>query len=139
MARADRFTIERKKAEIYSDFTPNLEKNPLTGLLARLTNEESVKNSIKNLVRTMRRERFNQPLVGSKLAQINFDPLDELSINEVQDTITQCIRDDEPRAQNVFVEVVGNKAGNEIKANIIFSMVNVPQQISFSVIIKKVR
>lgn len=138
MARADRFNIERKRPEIYSDFTINLDKNPLTGLLARLTNEDSVKNSIKNLCRTMRRERFNQPLTGTKAYQSQFEMNDEIAMNEIVDMLQECIRNDEPRASNVIIEARKNER-NETVINCIFSMVNIPERISFSFILKRVR
>lgn len=133
-------TIERKKPIIYSDFTPNLDKNPLTGLLARLTNEESVKNSIRNLCLTMRRERFNQPLVGSKIYGSLFEFNDPVALTEMKSTLEETIRSDEPRAQNVNVSIqsVPNNP-NEVRATIIFSMMNIPEQISFDVILKRAR
>lgn len=140
MARADKFTVERKKPIIYSDFTPNLEKNPLTGLLAKLTNEDSVKQSLRNLCRTMRRERFNQPYVGSKLAGINFEFIDQVTEAEIKTTLLETIAADEPRAQNVVVEIKQGLADrNELRVNIIFSMVNIPERISFDVILKRIR
>jgi phage baseplate assembly protein W len=140
MARADKFTVERKKSVMYSDFTPNMDKNPLTGLLAKLTNEESVKNSIKNLVKTMRRERFNQPLVGSKITGSLFENFGPDVADEMKQTIENCIENDEPRAQNVIVEIKFNPSSpNQVRVNITFSMKNIPDPISFDVILKRVR
>jgi phage baseplate assembly protein W len=126
---------------IYSDFTVNLEKNPLTGLLARVTNEESVKQSLSNIVKTMRRERFNQPLVGSKLAGSLFEFIDEQAATEIRETLLASIQADEPRAQNVVIEVKHNMIAsrNQVVVTIIFSMINIPERISFDVILKRVR
>lgn len=139
MARADRLTIEKAKTEKYSDFTVNLDKNPLTGLLARLTNEESVKNSVRNIVKTIRRERFNQPLFGVKNSQL-FDPADEVGVAELQTSILEAIRSDEPRVGNVQVQVSRSSTDrNTLNVVVVFSVVNIPQELSVSVILRRAR
>ena len=50
MARSDRYTSLTDKPIYYSDFSNNLDVNPATGFLAKITNENSVKNSIKNII-----------------------------------------------------------------------------------------
>ena len=117
----------------------NLDKNPLTGLLAVQTNEESVRKSIHALVLTGRRERFNQPLVGSNLKQLLFDPIDEITTDAIRATITDTIKNDEPRAQMVGVEVIPQESLNSYRVNVVFSLRNLPQQYSFNVILKRVR
>jgi phage baseplate assembly protein W len=89
---------------------------------------------------TMRRERFNQPLVGTKLAGSVFEFNDPVALNEMKSTLEDSIRADEPRAQNVIVTVQSNPNNvNEVRAAITFSMVNIPEQISFEVILKRAR
>ena len=51
-AYADKFTVTPLRAERYSDFYNNLNKNFGTKDLARLTNEDSIINSLKNIIRT---------------------------------------------------------------------------------------
>ena len=58
MLRADKQTLERKKSELYSDFLTNFDMNPVTGNLAKVTNESSVKQALRNLMLTMTGERF---------------------------------------------------------------------------------
>lgn len=141
MARADRFTVERKKAIAYSDFLPNLDRNPLTGLLAKVTNEDSVKQSIANLCKTNRRERYNQPLTGSKLNGSLFEnSSDPIVLDEIKSTLEQTIADDEPRATNVSVEVSNVPDDpNSIRAFITFSIKNISEPITLIVVLKRVR
>jgi phage baseplate assembly protein W len=74
MSQSDRFTIKNNR-EYFSDFMANFDKNPVTGNLARVTNEDAIKQSLRNLVLTNRTERFYQPHIGSKVQSLLFDPM----------------------------------------------------------------
>ena len=73
MSRADKNTLEQKKREIYSDFLNNFDQNPFTGVLARVTNEESVAQSLKNITLTNRGERFYNSNKGSRIRSSLFE------------------------------------------------------------------
>ena len=140
--RSDKFTVETRKVEYYSDFTINLDKNPLTGFLARVTNEESVKQSIKSLLLTQRTERFFRPYVGSKLNALLFElanvMVDESIKREIKTTLENC----EPRANIEDIAVTYNQArdANAINVTLWFSLVSIPEQTySLDLIIKRVR
>lgn len=45
------------KREVYSDFTMDMFRNPVSNDLARRTNENAVKEAVKNLILTDRGER----------------------------------------------------------------------------------
>ena len=72
--RADKYTQVGKKQEFYSDFMNNFVKHPVNNSLARLTNEESVKQSIRNLILTNVGERMFEPDVGSTVNNALFEP-----------------------------------------------------------------
>jgi hypothetical protein len=61
--------------EKYSDFFNDIIINPVTGDLAKRTNEEAVRQSIINLILTGRGERPFQPLVGSDIYQLLFETI----------------------------------------------------------------
>jgi phage baseplate assembly protein W len=140
--RSDKFTVETRKVEYYSDFTINLDKNPLTGFLARVTNEESVKQSIKSLLLTQRTERFFRPYVGSKLNALLFElatvMVDESIRREIKTTLENC----EPRAKIEDIAVTYNqdRDANAINVTLWFSLVSIPEQTySLDLIIKRIR
>ena len=139
MARADKFTALSRTPIYYSDFTSNFDLNPQTGYLATLTNAEAVVNSIRNLVLTNKFERFYQPNVGSKVQSLLFDLNDIPTQQLLVTTITETIRNYEPRAMTVGVSVVQVMDANQIQINIVFSLLNITQPISFNLILKRVR
>lgn len=139
MSRADKITTTSKKELVYSDFLVNLDRHPLNGSLARITNEDSVKQSIKNLIMTEIYERPYQPFIGSKIYSLLFDPMNEMTINLLKNTISDTIRLYEPRATLFGVDVFAIEDRNEYNINITFGIVNVIGEINLNLIIKRIR
>jgi phage baseplate assembly protein W len=100
--------------------------NPITGALEFLINDEAVKQSIENLVLTQRGERFYHLDVGSDVQKSLFDPIDNITIVNIQTSITNTIKKYEPRAQNVQVSLEVTNDNNGYVATIVFSMINIP-------------
>jgi phage baseplate assembly protein W len=137
--RQNKFTVESKKLEYYSDFMMNLEKNPLTGFIARLTNEDSIKQSLKNLILTNRTERPFQPWLGSKIQSLLFEPDDPMTRMVLEEEIKTTIDNCEPR---VLLEAVNISGGddNSYYVRIDFSIVNIPEEtFNLEIILRRVR
>lgn len=138
MSRADRFSPTKKK-EFYSDFLINLDVNPITGTLARVTNEESVKQALKNLILTNKTERPYNPYFGSRINAMLFDLVDEgtalLLKSEIEETITNY----EPRVVLHEVRVQPYDDQNGYAVTIVFSTINIPQEISLELFLQRVR
>ena len=139
MSRADKFTGLSKTPIYYSDFTDNFSLNPQTGYLAILTNADSIKNSIRNLCLTNRLERLYQPGVGSKIQSLLFDLNDLATQQLLITTIHETINNYEPRALNLQVIVNQVIDENQIAITVVFSMVNIVDPVSFTLILKRVR
>lgn len=140
MSRADKITIEDKKLEYFSDFTNDFFKNPVTGYLSRVVNEESIKQSIKNLIFTNKGERFYSPSVGSTIKSSLFDPLDATAIIAIRQTITETINNFERRAQLLDVIVTPYIDENAVFIKIIFSIINFKTEAyNLEIIVKRTR
>jgi phage baseplate assembly protein W len=138
--RSSRITSKSKQREFYSDFTMDLDLNPITGSLTRLTNEEAVKASIVNLVMTQRGERFYHPNIGSEVKRSLFNPFDEMTAAGIQESITTTIDRYEPRAQQVRVQVIPDIEHDCYICNIGFSLINIPNVAqSVDLILQRVR
>ena len=66
-------TPRLKKKNLYSDIHKDLAANPITGDLALRRDEESVKESIKNIILTDQGERLMQPLIGGNIRAMLFE------------------------------------------------------------------
>lgn len=140
MSRADRLTARSKQVEYYSDFMMNLDRNPISGELARVTNEKAIVRALKALILTEQGERLFAPRKGSRLRSLLFEPMDAITIDLLKNAITVCVNQYEPRVQLVLVDVVPNEDLNHYDVSITFAMTNAPSNVfSFSTVLKRVR
>jgi phage baseplate assembly protein W len=140
MARADKYTPITEKKEYYSDFLINFDENPITGNLARVTNEESVKQSIRNLILTNRSERLFQPLAGSRINSLLFENFDSSLVSSIETEIRETISLYEPRANIERVNITESQIdNNSLEITILFSIINIPQIIEMTLFLKRVR
>ena len=139
MARSDRYTGLTDKPIFYADFTNNLDLNPLTGYLAKTTNDNAIKNSIKNLILTGNGERFFDSTIGSKMATLLFEPIDMVTAELVRSTIKETIENHEPRANIVDINVQAIAENNSYYVKVIFKIINIPEDITLDLILNRVR
>jgi len=140
LARADKFSLEQKKTEIYSDFLNSFEQNPLTGALARVTNEESVKQALRNIVQTNVGERFYDSNKGSKIRQSLFELYDPATVEIIRIQLGEAIAAYEPRAIIQDIRLQEDLERNGYYVTLIFSIINIPDQtFSLDLSIQRVR
>lgn len=140
VSAADRFTIESAKVKTYSDFLTDFDKNPSTGYLAEVHNEDSIRQSIRNLVLTERTERFYRAATGSKVYSLLFEPFDALTSMAIENTIRETIRNSEPRALVRGVTVVPNEAHHMYIVGVMFSVISTPDEVfETALILRRVR
>lgn len=128
-----------KKPEFFSDFSTNFAKTPVGDQLSRAINERAVNQSLRNLILTNLGERLFQPNVGSGLYSMLFEPNFSDSLNSVRFFIQNTIENNEPRVNLLDVRVVSSENDQEIIINIFYSLINNPEPITFSFILKRVR
>lgn len=136
--RADRRTKTGATDEIYSDFDISFARNPVTGALARVTNDESIKQSIKNIIMTTRGEWAHHPTLGSKIYHLLFEPLDDDTADTMRDLIDAALRY-EPRAEILETDISVNQAKDGYDMRIVFRTRNTSTPVVFSDFIKRVR
>ena len=135
---ADRYTPKQK--EIYSDFLSNLETHPLSNDIAKVKNEQSIKQSIRNLLLTNVGERFFRPYVGSNIYKSLFNFIDNFTMNDIKIYIQDTIKSYEPRAKLISVNVYDNNDnGNSVTATIQFSIINTGENATLNLVLRRVR
>lgn len=138
--RSDKFTIHSKKTEKFSDFITSFDKNPSTGYLAKVSDTDSIKQSLYNLIMTMRTERYYQPEIGCKIYSLLFDPIDKITEEQIRNEIKETILNNEPRVSLKQVIVEGNLDLNGYIVTIAYSEINrINHLLELSLILKRVR
>jgi phage baseplate assembly protein W len=140
LSRADTFTGSKKQIEYFSDFMTSFAKTPVGNQLARVTNEQAVMQSLKNLIRTNLGERLFQPTVGSDVMATLF----ELNTEEARDSlelfISNTVENNEPRVNLIQTLVnTDNINENQIEITLIYNLINNPTELTLNLILKRVR
>lgn len=129
----------RQKEIYYSDFLFNLNKNPNTNDLVRVTNEQSVINSIKKILKTNHFEIPYNPYFGANLNRYLFEPFLPTTEMEIKNEITFAIENFEPRAQILDIIVNGQPDENSIEITLTISIINNPTPITVTTTLVRVR
>lgn len=129
----------KKKLSIYSDLRKDMEVNPITNDLALKTDEEAVKESLKNLILTNKGERLFQPNLGSDVVKSLFDNMTPASIKVLETSIRNTINNYEPRASVLNIEVLPYYDENMVKINITFYVRNAEVPITVAVFLERTR
>ena len=107
----------------FKDVSASFQINPLNNDLVALKNTSAIARSIRNIVFTSPGEKFFQPTFGSRVSELLFDNMDEVSALSIKDEITSSIERFEPRVslQEVLVnpDFDGNQYDIILKYNII--------------------
>lgn len=138
-ARADLYTPTNQNTIYLSDFSTDFAKNPVTGFLAKVNNEQDAKQMLRNLILTNMGERPFQPLVGSKVYNLLFEPADSVTMSMLQDTIAQTIRNNLPFIQLLGVNISDRADQNAYAISITFALVNAVRPVVLDIVLKRVR
>lgn len=133
------FTGKSKKITLYQDFKKNLEKSPVSSDLTVLKDEDSVKESIKNLILTDRGERLMQPDLGGNISGMLFENITPATLVLIQNNVRTTIDLYEPRAELIDVIASSNIDDNVVKVEIAFYITNVQQPITLDVFLERTR
>ena len=115
-----------KKSKSFKDFSTNFARNPFTDDLSVVTNDNSIKQAVKNLILTTPGEKPFQPLVGSSVNSLLFEPLDAFTVDTIEDEIRSTINQYEPRVELTNVDVTPIYEGNKLNVSIEYHVVGLP-------------
>lgn len=124
---------------IYSDFFNNLDIHPISEDVAVKTNENAVRQSIRNLILTDTGERRMQPNLGGNIRKLLFENFTPQTVVTVKERIRNLIREEEPRANLREVTVSSNEDNNAIAITIVFSVINRQELVQMEVVLERVR
>ena len=108
---------------LYSDFDLSFIKHPNTKDVSILKDIDAVKQSVKNLVLTAQGERPFNPLLGSNIRALLFEPVDDFTAFDIDEQVRQTIKNHEPRVRVLDVDVIAEADNNRFKLSIDFQMI----------------
>ena len=119
----------------FKDISMSFEVNPINNDIISVKNRTAIARSIRNLVLTTPGERFFNEDLGSRVSEILFDVLDEISASSIRDEIEETIIKYEPRVKLDNVEVKPNYETHEFDVTITYDIIGIdalPQQLNFA-------
>ena len=126
MALKDIGNNELRRSRRFDDLLISMKKNAFTDDVSVAKNDNAIKQSIKNLVLTNPGEKHFQPLVGSRVFNLLFEPLDAFTADAVKDEVINTINQYEPRVELTDVVVVPIDEGNKLSITIEYRIVGLP-------------
>lgn len=139
--RIDKITRTDKAATkpAYSDFYTNFNVHPQNNRLAKYTNEEAVKRSIRNLIQTDKYDRLFQPEVGCRVRSLLFENMSPVITEEIKNTIRETIDTYEPRARVIDIIVQSNEARHSYDIYVYFEVINSANPVSINITLYRAR
>lgn len=119
----------------FKDISMSFQINPLSYDLITVKNETAIARSLRNLVLTNRGERFFDSNLGSRVNNLLFENLDDITASSVRSEIENVINNYEPRVELISVEVTPDYDNGELNAVVRYFIVGIdaePQQLSFA-------
>jgi phage baseplate assembly protein W len=138
LTRAEAITGPTKKLEFFSDFVTGFTKTPFGNQLGKVTNEQSVTQSLRNLLLTNLGERLFQPYIGSDINKSLFELNDEHYTHTLKTSIEMAIRNSEPRV-DIGEITVTSVNDHSVLIKMVYNLINNPAPLTFEFLLKRVR
>ena len=124
----------RKTSRSFKDISLTFTRNPVTNDILPLKNEDAIKKSVMNLVKTRVGERFFNNLLGTDLKDALFDLGSPALAMSLKSEIETLLENFEPRVAEPTVDVVFETDSNELYIRIQYDIVGIAapaQEIEF--------
>ena len=109
--------------------------SPLTDDLIAIKNQTAISRSIRNLVLTTPGERFFNNGIGSRVNDLLFENVNDLTASSVRSEIENTIKNFEPRVKLLSTQVSANPDAYEFDVIITYKIIGIDaqaQQLSFA-------
>ena len=123
----------------YSDFSLLFNTHPVTGDIVKVTDEDAVKASIRNLIQTRHYERPFHPEIGCQVHAMLFENLTTVTKSIIKQTIMDVINKFEPRATVLDVYLNNDSDNNDLNISITFKINNASTPTTLTTAITRVR
>lgn len=123
----------------YSDLDLDFIRNPLTNDISLKYDEESIKRSLRNLLFTGRNERLFRPDMDAGIRRLLFENFGSIQIVTLANRIEELLANNEPRLDEVSVEVIEQEDQNNLRIRIYFRARNLPEVNTLELNLERVR
>jgi phage baseplate assembly protein W len=123
----------------YKDLSLTFRKHPITGDITRLFDEDSIKESLINLVMTRNYEIPFHPEIGCAVMESLFENPSKMTANTIRKSIEDVIVNFEPRVDLLDVDVQVEPDFTRYMATITYRIKNQADPVSITMFLEKKR
>ena len=119
----------------FKDISMSFQANPINNDIIGVKNDTAIARSIRNLIFTVPGERFFNEDLGSKVSQVLFDTVDDISASAIRDEIEDTIIKYEPRVKIKDIRVKPDFDNYTFDVTIVYDVVGIDaltQQLNFA-------
>ena len=142
MASYDAGTLTNKSkrsGQIYNDLNLDFQQNTATKDIQKITDVESVKRSVRNLINLNHYEKPFHPEIGSNLRGMLFENISPQMSHAISKEIDLLIKNYEPRCRLVQVANMPNLDRNGYSVSISFYVVNHSEPVQVESFLERLR
>lgn len=128
-----------RNTRTFTDLDFNFLKHPKTGDVSIRSDDDAIKQSIRNLVLTRNFERPFRSDVGCQVTSLMFEPMSPMLATLIEKTIADVINNYEPRAILLAVIVKFSPENNDAYVTINFKIKNTETPLQVNLILERTR
>ena len=129
----------KRSSRIYKDLNLDFQQNTATKDIQKITDVESVKRSVRNLINLNHYEKPFHPEIGSNLRAMLFENITPQMSHAIQKEISLLLENFEPRAKLVQVSTMPEFDKNAYSATISFYVQNSPDRVVVESFLERIR
>ena len=129
----------KRSTRIYKDLDLDFGRNIVTNDVNKLTDVESVKRSVRNLINTNHFERAFHPEIGGNVRALLFEPMTPLTALNLQRKIEEVLSNFEPRAKITQIIADPDMDRNGYRLEIRFYVIGIQNPITVETFLERLR
>ena len=126
-------------AIVYKDVDVSLNPHPITKDVLTKTGASAIIQSLADLIQIGHYEKPFHPEIGGNMRQLLFELADPVTAGLIENEIKAVVANFEPRVSLISVSVEAVDDGTGYNVTIEFSIVSLPNPITISVFLERVR
>jgi phage baseplate assembly protein W len=128
-----------RNTRTFTDLDFNFLLHPKTADVSTRSDEEAIKQSVRNLVMTRNFERPFRSEVGCQATALLFEPISPMTGTLIEKSISDVINNYEPRVVLLDVTAKFSPENNSVYATITFKIKNTETPVSVNLILERTR
>lgn len=123
----------------YTDLNLDFLPHPTTKDVVRLTGENAIKRSVRNLILTNFYDRPFRSYIGSNVQKLLFDNITAITANYLTDAIKEVITNFEPRVSITEIKVSVSTENNGFDVRLSYIILNRNQPVTINLFLERIR